>query len=748
MFEFLFKYPPEAYAKGKLILLGSWPLWLLILFIVLSAAGLGWLAWNRRSASFQGVRGVAIWLLQTALVALILFLLWQPALSLAALKPQQNIVAVVLDDSRSMAIADGGLPRIEQAKKLLQDGLLDKLNKQYQVRLYRLDTGLARIDTLDGLTATGTATRLGGGLKQLAAEAGTLPLGAVVLLTDGADNTGGVDGETLSALRARRLPVTTVGFGQEQLTKDVEVERFEVPGKALAHSRVEAQISIRQRGFDRQKATLTVLAGGTVANSRQITLNSSGQQFESIEFDAGDAGVKNLEVKLDPLSGEENTENNRLTRAMLVDDTKRRILYVEGEPRWDYKFLRRAVEDDPVLLVASMLRTTQNKIYRQGIASPDDLAQGFPNRAEELFSYQGLILGSVETGFFTSTQQALIKEFVDRRGGGILFLGGPASFSEGGYGAAPFAELLPVILPAHKNTFQRDMVEAGLTDVGRQSLVCRMDENAEKSEAHWKILPLLANYQDIGASKPGASVLAQMTVANKKLPLLVIENYGRGRSAAFATGGSWRWKMQQPKEDTSHQIFWRQLLRWVAGATPGHVTATASSTALTDDGQVQLRAEVRGLTYLPVSDAQVEAKVVQPDGLAATVPLRPDPVAEGMYAADWNAPQAGSYVLEVTAQQGKDDLGRDTAAFRRENGTAENFHREQNRELLQRLSEETGGLYYRPKDAGKLAESISFSEAGITGRETRDIWDMPFFFLLAIVFRAGEWLLRRRWGVI
>ncbi len=748
MFEFLFKYPPEVFSKGKLVLLGTWPIWLLASFVLMAAAGLAWVAWKRRSSAFEGTRAIAIWLLQTALVALVLLMLWEPALSIAALKPQQNIVAVVVDDSRSMALADTGAPRIEQAKRLLQGGLLDKLNKQYQVRLYRLDSGLSRIDTLDGLTASGTATRVGGGLKQLASEAGTLPLGAVVLLTDGADNAGGVDRETIGALRARRLPVTTVGFGQEQLNKDVEVERFEVPGKALAHSRVEAQVSLRQRGFDNAKATLTVLAGGTVANSRQITLSSSGQQFESIEFDAGAAGVKNLEVKVDPLAGETNSDNNRLTRAMLVDDTKRRILYVEGEPRWDYKFLRRAVEDDPVVQIASLLRTTQNKIYRQGVASPDDLAQGFPNKPEELFSYQGLILGSVETGFFTSTQLELIKEFADRRGGGILFLAGPSSFSEGGYGAEPLAELLPVSLPARKNTFQRDMVEAELTEVGKQSLVCRMDDDAQKSVDHWKILPLLANYQDIGSAKPGASVLAQINVNNKKLPLLVIENYGRGRTAAFATGGSWRWKMQQPKEDSSHQIFWRQLLRWVAGATPSHITATTSSTALTDDGQLQLRAEVRGLTYLPVSDAQLEARIVLPDGSSNNVPLRPNPVAEGTYAADWNAPMAGSYVVEMTAQQGKDDLGRDTTAFRRENGTAENFHHEQNRELLQRLSEETGGKYFHPKDAGKLADTISFSEAGITARETRDIWNMPILFLLALGLRAGEWLLRRRWGVI
>ncbi len=520
------------------MLLGPLPPWILALAMVAAAfflAALLWLHRNQFTPSMRGGRAVVVWMLQTCLVALVLFLLWQPALSIAALKPQQNIVAVVIDDSRSMGVKDGSATRLAEAESVLEGGLLKKLGERFQVRLYKLGAQLNHVETARQLTASEPATHLGGGLRQLADEAATLPIGAVVLLSDGGDNSGGIGAETLSELRRRRLPVNTMGFGRDHLVHDVEMDGIDVSGRTLANSRLRAEVSIRQNGFDGSRATLVVKAGGSVAATREVLLKGGGQQIESVEFNAGAAGVKNVEAYLTPLPGEENQANNSLTRVLSVDDAKRRILYVEGEPRWEYKFLRRAVEDDPAIQIVSMLRTTQNKIYRQGIQNPTELADGFPDRAEDLFAYEGLILGSVETGFFSRAQQDLIKQFVDRRGGGLLFLGGRASLADGGYNSDPFAELLPVILPRRKNTFQREAAEAVLTDAGKQSLICRIDDQLQASNDHWKNLPYLANYQDPGTAKPGATVLAEMKAAGKTMPLLVTENYGRGRTAVFAT---------------------------------------------------------------------------------------------------------------------------------------------------------------------------------------------------------------------
>ena len=169
---------------------------------------------------------------------------------------------------------------------------------------------------------------------------------------------------------------------------------------------------------------------------------------------------------------------------------------------------------------------------------------------------------------------------------------------------------------------------------------------------------------------------------------------------------------------------------------------------LSDETRVPVRVEVRDKQYKPVTNAKVQARFLAPDGSSATVELAPQPLEEGIYAGEWTAEKPGSYVAEIIAGREQEEIGRDMLSFRREDGVAENFHTSQNRELLEKLSEQTGGRYYRPSEASKLANEISYSEAGITTRETRDLWDMPVIFLLALGIRGSEWVLRRRWGVV
>ncbi len=218
MFQVLFKYPAAIFSKGHFILLGTWPRWSLLLLVFAAVAGLGWFVRSRMGKAAPGVRnwraGI-IWLLQSAVAALILLLLWQPAITIAELKPQQNIIAVLVDDSRSMAIADNGATRQAQAVKALDGGVLTDLQKKFQTRLYRLDSRVTRVSNLDALKPSAPATRIGDSLKQLVAETNDLPVGAIVLLSDGADNSGGIDLDTISALRNRRIPVHTVGLGAE-----------------------------------------------------------------------------------------------------------------------------------------------------------------------------------------------------------------------------------------------------------------------------------------------------------------------------------------------------------------------------------------------------------------------------------------------------------------------------------------------------------------------------------------------------
>src|ERR1700704_3737184 len=281
MFELLFKYPRAVFSKGTLVLLGAWPWWVFVLLVVAAGAGLGWVICSKlpeASAHVKNWRAGVIWLLQFAMAALVLLLLWQPAVLVAELRPQQNIIAVVVDDSRSMSIAENGSTREAQAIKALESGVLDQLQKKFQIRIYRLDRQISRVPKLDDLKTLppAPATRIGDCLKQLAGEAADLPIGAVVLLSDGADNSGGIDLDTISTFRSRRIPVHTVGFGLEQVAHDVEINDAAVAPRALADSRLAAKVSLHQRGYAGQKAMLTVRDGGKVLAGRQITLAGDG----------------------------------------------------------------------------------------------------------------------------------------------------------------------------------------------------------------------------------------------------------------------------------------------------------------------------------------------------------------------------------------------------------------------------------------------------------------------------------------
>jgi uncharacterized membrane protein len=752
MFEWLFKYPPTVFLHGQLVLRSAWPRWPLLLAILGVGLGLAWVLRDRHAADTQASsrwRLPLIWLTQWSMAALILLLLWRPAIAVSELVPQANIIAVLVDDSLSMGISEHGVTRMQQVSQSLQGSWLADLGRSFQTRLYRFDSSLVRVEGAPtSLTATGPATHINSVLTEFASDTASVPVGAVVLLSDGGDNSGRIDRNTIEVLRQRRIPVHTVGFGSAQVAQDVEIENVALAARALAHSRVTAIVEASQFGFAARRTNVTVRDGEKLLATRELTLGADGATVSTdLTFDLPDAGPRVLRFQVAPLPGEGNVRNNEMSRLINVEAGPRRILYVEGEPRWEYKFIRRAEEDDTAVQLASMLRTSENKIYRQGIKDPLELAQGFPTKPEELFGYDGLIIGSVDAGYFSAAQQTLMREFVDRRGGGLLLLGGRQSLSDGVWSGSQLNDLLPVTLPM-TGTFRREPATVSLTAAGADSAITRLTDDRTKNLALWTKLPYLMDFQDPGTVKPGASELAQMQVAGRTMPLLVTENFGRGRTAVLATGGTWRWQMSLPLGDPTHSVFWHQVLHWLVSDTRGQLSAQVSAAILQDDGQVQLLADVRDRNYLPAADATVNAHLIGPDRLQADVSLRAVPGIPGRYQADWTASAAGMYVADLTANEGTLSAGHDAIAFEREDGVAENFHTGQNVALLKSLAAETGGRYWSPDQLDGLARAIPFSNAGVSVQKFQDLWNMPAIFLALLALRLSEWLMRRRWGVV
>ncbi len=745
MIEFLLGHSLEAYRSGELAFARGWPMWVFWLCAAVGVVAIGFTLWRRQLGIWKSG---AIALLQSAFLLLVLVLLWRPVLNVEESRERENVVAVVMDDSGSMNVAEGDAPtRRVQAVTALDAGVLQNIAARSDLRLFAFSDRAESVESLQQLPGGAAATRIGEALDTVTQMAASVPMAAIVLVSDGADTGGTLSETALARLAASGIPVHTVGVGPEQPANDLELEQLQVAATAAAGATLSATVSIRHQG---QKSTgVRVYDGETLIAAQDVQLGTKpGLATVAVEFPAGEAGVRDLRVALDALPGEAQLANNERRAVVEVDGRRRSVLYVEGEPRWEYKFIRRAVEGNKSLRLVSAVRATPNRYYRQGVSSGKDLENGFPETAAELFSYDAVILGSLEAAALSQDQHTWLKEFVDRRGGSLLLLAGRDGLGDGGWSRVPLAQLLPAVLPAGAARSYGALVSnVQPTEYGRESPIGRFDADPVKNAAQWKELPALADYQDLGKLRPGAVVLIETVAAGGVTsPLLVTQRYGRGATYLLGTSSTWRWQMQLPLVDQRHETFWRQLLSALANPAPTPVSLQSERAVYEDDQPVVLEAEVLDEAYRAVPGATLAVRAVSETGEVVPARIEPSGREDGRYEVAVDARAAGLYRVELTATAGAKELGSVTTHLRRADGVLEKFSSWQHRPMLERLAADTGGRYWTLDDLDGLPEAIRYSRAGMVERQSLDLWNIPLAFLLLAMLKSGEWLLRRHWS--
>ncbi|MGE3844835.1 MAG: hypothetical protein AB7I50_25000, partial [Vicinamibacterales bacterium] len=440
MFEFLFKYPAWAFERGELKLATSGVAFSVA--VVLAVAALALLTTygglrrvhGRDRAVLVGLRALGILLLLLALL--------QPVLSLAAAVPQQNVVAVLLDDSLSMRTADvEGQPRGSVVHREFDSSaspLLRALSERFVVRLFRFGSNVTRVEDARELDFSGTQSRIGDALRRVRDDLAGTPVSGLVVVTDGADTTGATLAETVLSLKASAVPVFSVAVGQDAIARDIQIGQVVTPRAVLRGTTLVVEVAVTHRGFSGEGVPVNVESEGQILASEQVTLRQDGEAATvRVRFTADLPGAHVFRFRVPPQEAEAVTENNTREVLIQVDERREKILHVEGEPRYEVKFARSAVEEDKQLQLVLLQRTAENKYYRLFVDTPDELVGGFPRSREELFAYRALVLGSLEASALTQDQLRMIAEFVDRRGGGLLVLGGTNSFGEGGYAGTP-----------------------------------------------------------------------------------------------------------------------------------------------------------------------------------------------------------------------------------------------------------------------------------------------------------------------
>ncbi len=756
IFRFLFKYPPLFFEQGDFVFGVSRPM----LGILLVAAAIGAFALlSYRSVAKSRARDrVVLIALRLAVLAVVLFCLLGPALILKAAVPQQNFLGVLIDDSRSFQIADrDGRPRSAfVTDQLAADRpLMGALSRKFVLRLFRFSSTADRLQGAADLSYEGSTTRLGGALDRARDELSGLPLAGLVMVTDGADTSDSALDESIASLKARSIPVFTVGIGQEKFARDVQITRVETPRSALKGTSLVVNVVLTQSGYAGVKVPLNVEDEGRIVGTQEVTLPPDGESATvRVRFTASDAGPRLFRFRVPAQANEQVAQNNSRQALIEVSDRREKILYFEGEPRFEAKFIRRAVEDDKNLQVVILQRTAENKYLRLDVGNPDELVDGFPKTRDELFEYRSLILGSVEAASFSPEQLRMIADFVSKRGGGLLMLGGRRAFAEGGWAGTPVGEVLPVTLDATSDQrggpyFSELSVKP--TRAGSTSPVTQIAGDEAASQKRWLELPPVTSVNAVHGVKAGATVLLS-AVDNRKQEQIVLasQRYGRGKALAFPVQDSWQWRMNAniPVTDTTYATFWRRLARWLVDDVPDKVMLTMTQDRVDPGQPMKLTAEILDGQYNGINDAHVIAQVTSPTGKTSDVPLEWTVEHDGEYGSSVVPDEEGLYTIRLTAKRDGKDLGSDTAFVRASAADSEYFDAAMRVPLLKRIAEETGGRFYTEADSASLPEAISYSGRGVTVVEERDLWDMPAILILLVGLIAGEWAFRRARGLV
>jgi uncharacterized membrane protein len=523
-------------------------------------------------------------------------------------------------------------------------------------------------------------------------------------------------------------------------------------------------VVVTQTGYAGATVPLEVEDSGHIVSSQTITLPPDGESATvRVRFTTSDAGPRVFKFRV-PLQKDEQVAQNNTREALVeVSDRREKILYFEGEPRFEATFVKRAIEDDKNLQIVMLQRTAEDKYYRQGLDSEDELVAGFPKSRDELFAYRGVILGSVEAAAFSPEQLRMLADFVSKRGGGLMMLGGRRSFAEGGWIGTPLAEVLPVVIEEGQ-TAQRaayfSEVTVRPTRDGAVSPVTQIAGDEAASAKRWETMPALSAVNSIRRVKPGATILlGGADKAKQDQVVLASQRYGRGKALAFPIQDSWLWRMHASMtvKDTTYQTFWRRLARWLVEGVPDRVVATTAEDRIDLGDAVPLAAQVFDPSYLEVNSARVVAHVTGPSGKTSDVPMDWSVTRDGEYHGSFVPAEEGLYSVNVGTEVPVSPAGLPAAQpksvasqpihVRVSGGDSEYFDSAMRAPLLKRVAEETGGRFFTPENAASLPEAISYSGRGVTVVEEHDLWDMPVLLLLLVALTGSEWAYRRARGL-
>ena len=791
MFEKMMKYPIDVFREGNFSFGVPLPGLIIAVLLVALLAATIWAYRSTQGRIRRRFRGLLIFF-RTVVLCLLAFCLLKPFLTIYQTSPDDSYLLVMVDQSKSMQVTDSidAVTRLHRANELLfgeGDGLLEKLNAKFKVRLFAFDTSAKRIPSEPLKSADGESTDIPQAVNEALDDLQGIPLSGAVLLTDGADRSGADIAKFAMQIRERKLPIHTVGIGSEVGNADLEIIKVDIPRTAEEDFPVEMWVTLKRKGFNGKKVNLQLMSNRRILKTESIDMDKETSWMRQLRvtddpsdtktervllrFTPRQAGTQRFEVHAELGETEAVPQNNMKTFLLKVAPTKRvKILFVDGKPRSEFGFIKRALKNDPhIQLIDRFLTnvTTERQLYGGTRSEASHVFKFYPNEKEMLFDFDAIILGNVDASQFTRAQLENTLEFVRTRGGGLLMLGGSSSLGNDelseSYINTPIAQCLPVELelgsppaplsPRRRGSQLRNNkgYKLQLTLDGKVETLMALANSPMENIERWTGLSTLMGYSKVKRAKAGALVLAEHPTERNEFGnriLIATHNYNAGRVMVFTPHTSWRWRMHMPHEDDSYERFWRQVAKWLTTAPKEHIKLDIAKTAYSLKEPVIIEVTATDPQFEPTNNAKLRAVVVDETGKRKEMKLEQVLGKDGFYTARFIPNRYGEYTITAIGTLDGENLGEQQSLFEVKTSYAEFSNAELNAALLKTLAEGSGGEYYGTEEASQLVNRIPLVESATSKITDIDVWDIPLIFGAVIALLGFEWFLRKRGGLV
>jgi hypothetical protein len=765
------------------------------LLLILAAIAFAIFLYRREELVSQN-RRITMIVLQAAALLLLILVLMQPYAKIRTSKDSKRSMIVMLDTSRSMAIEDprtaaadveeaaktlgqmtldapslgsddargmkeqlGSTRRIDLARAALANEdmkLLDQLEESYDLRFFTFDSQLRSEDpraTVDLAgdgdaqpaplpVAEGISSQIGNAIEDAVDRFSGQPLAGAMVISDFAWVEGKDPVNVARRLKERRVPLYTVPVGLAS-PPDIHVRSVIAPEVVFKGDRVPLRVKIESRGFAGKAVQLYFRVNGEEKESKQVTLKNTVQFEEFMFIPEAESGTLELNFEIKLQEGEITEVNNATSHQVRILDEKIKVLYVEGMPRWEFRYLRWVLLRDPRLQVQFLM--TQGD---PALAASSPLHIGrFPEDPKVALQYDLIILGDVSSSYFNLAQTQLIEKLVRERGGSLLMLAGPMA-APSTYRDTPIGDLLPINIGTGGTFSPGGNVSPEVTEDGQKSLATSLSLAPDVSARIWRNVNYMS-LPNLAGAKAGATVLLRLPKANDAeadYPLVAWHRYGTGKSLFVATEDLWRMRLEVG--DRFHARFWGQTIQFLTlsrllGANK-QISIETDSNSYSAGDQIRVFANVLTESFEPVEGDSYEVVLEEKDNpdSATTIEMTAVESTPGLYAGSYLAGKDGNYEIKTQPQ----DADKSNAAeFSVQTVDLEDRETAMQPDVARQAAEISGGRQLSLASLGEFPSTLPEEKLiANTVKIERELWDTPLWFILIAALAGAEWFLRRK----